>query len=262
MDAGIVTTVRKHARRRHRRRLRPARRAGAGPHEAPPVHPHPRRRPLAEVSMQRHSRIVALAAALILGACASKNAGAAEHADRHLADQGAGADRRRSARRSAPISRPATTSAARWTSRSTSSARRPSLDPNNAQHLQRVRPRLHGDGRRRKAEENFRRALALAPNDSEIHHNWGVFLCSSGRAAEVDPRVRAGVPQSALPHAGDRADQRRQVQRVDRRRRARRAVLPPGADRRAEPAGGRVQPRAARVPPVEARRGARAGCVR
>ena len=34
------------------------------------------------------------------------------------------------------------------------------------------------------AEASFERALRLAPNDSEINHNYGWFLCQSGRAAD------------------------------------------------------------------------------
>ena len=44
MDAGIVDDDPQDARRRHRRRLRPARRPGAGPHEAPARHAHRARR--------------------------------------------------------------------------------------------------------------------------------------------------------------------------------------------------------------------------
>jgi type IV pilus assembly protein PilF len=34
---------------------------------------------------------------------------------------------------------------------------------------------------RSRAEENFERALRLAPNDSDINHNYGWFLCQTGR---------------------------------------------------------------------------------
>ena len=60
-----------------------------------------------------------------------------------------------------------------------------------------------------KAEENFRRALQLAPDDSEIHHNWGAFLCSHNRPAESiaefeiaarDPLYK--TPAIALANAG------------------------------------------------------------
>jgi hypothetical protein len=35
-----------------------------------------------------------------------------------------------------------------------------------------------------KAEASFRRALELAPNDSEARQNWGWYLCTHGRAKE------------------------------------------------------------------------------
>lgn len=34
------------------------------------------------------------------------------------------------------------------------------------------------------ADEAFRRALSIAPNDPEIHNNYGWFLCQNGREAE------------------------------------------------------------------------------
>ena len=59
------------------------------------------------------------------------------------------------------------------------------------------------------AEANFRRALSIAPNDSELHHNWGAFLCSHGHPAESiaefeiaarDPLYK--TPEIALTNAG------------------------------------------------------------
>jgi type IV pilus assembly protein PilF len=59
------------------------------------------------------------------------------------------------------------------------------------------------------AEQNFQRALALAPQDSDIRHNWGWFLCSTDRARESiaqfeqaarDPLYR--TPENALINAG------------------------------------------------------------
>lgn len=35
-----------------------------------------------------------------------------------------------------------------------------------------------------KAEEDFQRAIGLAPNDPEINNNYGWFLCSTGKEAE------------------------------------------------------------------------------
>lgn len=39
-------------------------------------------------------------------------------------------------------------------------------------------------GEKGPAEEAFRRALSIAPNDPEIHNNYGWFLCQTGREAE------------------------------------------------------------------------------
>jgi type IV pilus assembly protein PilF len=64
-------------------------------------------------------------------------------------------------------------------------------------------------GETTKAEENFRRAVALAPNDSEIRQNWGWFLCTTARARESIPEFEAAVrnplyrtPEIALVNAG------------------------------------------------------------
>lgn len=37
----------------------------------------------------------------------------------------------------------------------------------------------------RLAEQSFERALRLAPNDSDINHNYGLFLCQTGRESEA-----------------------------------------------------------------------------
>ena len=157
--------------------------------------------------MHRHSRIVALAAALILGACASKNAPPPTPID------------------TSPIKPQESTAAQRAQIRADLAAgyyergqmdvaleelgAAAKLDPNN--------PRIYNVyglvytamGEASKAEENYRRALALAPNDSEIHHNWGVYLCSSGRAAESIPEFEQAfrnplyrTPEIALINAG------------------------------------------------------------
>jgi type IV pilus assembly protein PilF len=59
------------------------------------------------------------------------------------------------------------------------------------------------------AEANFRRALELAPNDSEARHNWGWYLCTHGRAresiAEFEHAIRNPLyrtPEIALVNAG------------------------------------------------------------
>jgi type IV pilus assembly protein PilF len=60
-----------------------------------------------------------------------------------------------------------------------------------------------------KAEANFQRALQMAPEDSEIHHNWGAFLCSHGRPAQSIPEFEIAArdplyktPAIALANAG------------------------------------------------------------
>ena len=64
-------------------------------------------------------------------------------------------------------------------------------------------------GENAKAEQNFQRALQLAPQDSEIRHNWGWYLCTHGRAqesiAQFDQAVRNPLyktPEIALVNAG------------------------------------------------------------
>jgi len=158
--------------------------------------------------MQRHSRIVALAAALILGACASKNA----------APPSTPID-------TSPIKAQEQTAAQRAQIRADLAAgyyergqmdvaldelgAAARLDPNNARIYNVYGLVYTAMGDAGKAEESYRRALALAPNDSEIHHNWGVFLCSSGRAAEAIPEFEQAfrnplyrTPEIALINAG------------------------------------------------------------
>ena len=64
-------------------------------------------------------------------------------------------------------------------------------------------------GETQKAEDNFRRAVSLAPNDSEIRENWGAFLCATGRAREAIPEFEQAIhnplyktPEIALINAG------------------------------------------------------------
>jgi len=64
-------------------------------------------------------------------------------------------------------------------------------------------------GENAKAEQNFRRALALAPEDSEIRHNWGWYLCSNDRPRESIPEFEIALrnplyktPEIALTNAG------------------------------------------------------------
>jgi type IV pilus assembly protein PilF len=64
-------------------------------------------------------------------------------------------------------------------------------------------------GEPQKAEENFRRALALAPNDPDIHANYGAFLCATGRERESIPEFERALsdalyktPEIAYINAG------------------------------------------------------------
>ena len=64
-------------------------------------------------------------------------------------------------------------------------------------------------GEDRKAEQNFERALQLAPNDSDIHHNWGWYLCQHKREREALAQFEIAVgnplyrtPEIALVNAG------------------------------------------------------------
>src|SRR5450631_1041277 len=61
----------------------------------------------------------------------------------------------------------------------------------------------------RKAEQSFQRALELAPNDSDIHHNWGWYLCQHKREREALAQFEISVsnplyrtPEIALVNAG------------------------------------------------------------
>ena len=60
-----------------------------------------------------------------------------------------------------------------------------------------------------KAEQNFGRALQLAPQDPDIRHNWGWYLCSNDRPKESIPEFEAALrdpfyktPEVALTNAG------------------------------------------------------------
>ena len=64
-------------------------------------------------------------------------------------------------------------------------------------------------GEPQKAESSFRRALTIAPNDPDIHANWGAFLCATGRERESIPEFEAAVrdplyrtPEVAFINAG------------------------------------------------------------
>ncbi len=60
-----------------------------------------------------------------------------------------------------------------------------------------------------KAEANFRRALSIAPNESEFRQNYGAFLCTHGRARESIAEFEAAyrnplykTPEIPLINAG------------------------------------------------------------
>jgi type IV pilus assembly protein PilF len=64
-------------------------------------------------------------------------------------------------------------------------------------------------GERAKAEENFRQAIALAPDDSTIRENWGAYLCGTGHPREALPEFEQVLkdplyktPEIALINAG------------------------------------------------------------
>jgi type IV pilus assembly protein PilF len=64
-------------------------------------------------------------------------------------------------------------------------------------------------GEDRKAEQAFAQALKLAPNDSDIHHNWGWYLCQHHREREALAQFEMAVsnplyrtPEIALVNAG------------------------------------------------------------
>lgn len=64
-------------------------------------------------------------------------------------------------------------------------------------------------GENAKAEQNFARALSLAPQDSETRQNWGWYLCTHERAKESIPEFERAVanplyktPEIPLINAG------------------------------------------------------------
>ena len=64
-------------------------------------------------------------------------------------------------------------------------------------------------GENAKAEQNFQRALSLAPEDSDVRHNWGWYLCSNDRPRESIPEFEIALrnpfyktPEIALTNAG------------------------------------------------------------
>jgi type IV pilus assembly protein PilF len=83
------------------------------------------------------------------------------------------------------------------------------LDPSNARAYNVYGLVYSMIGESAKAEQSFQRALALAPQDSEIRHNWGAYLCSHGRPQAAIPEFEQAIanplyktPEIALVNAG------------------------------------------------------------
>ena len=84
-----------------------------------------------------------------------------------------------------------------------------------------------------KAEENFRRALDLAPSDSEIRGNWGWYLCTHGKPKESIGEFEAALrnplyksPEIALINAGKCSAQAGDTAAADQYFRRARAMRP------------------------------------
>lgn len=83
------------------------------------------------------------------------------------------------------------------------------IDPNNARIFDIYGLVYTMLGESQKAESSFRRALQIAPNDPDIHANWGAFLCASGRERESITEFETAVrdplyktPEIAFINAG------------------------------------------------------------
>jgi type IV pilus assembly protein PilF len=88
-------------------------------------------------------------------------------------------------------------------------------------------------GQNQNAQQNFQKALELAPNDSEIRQNWGWYLCTHGRAKEslqeFDLAVRNPLyrtPDVSLTNAGKCAASIGELQRADEYLRRALAIAP------------------------------------
>jgi type IV pilus assembly protein PilF len=67
------------------------------------------------------------------------------------------------------------------------------LEPNNAKAYNIYGLVYTVLGENAKAEQNFRRALTLAPQDSETRQNWGWYLCTHERVKESIPEFEQAV---------------------------------------------------------------------
>ncbi len=77
-------------------------------------------------------------------------------------------------------------------------------------------------GQDAEAARNFRKAIEIAPNDSEFRQNWGWYLCTHGQAKESIPEFERAVsnplyktPEIALINAGRCAGSLGETQRAE-----------------------------------------------
>ena len=230
------------ARRGHRRRLRPARRAGAGPHQA--AHPDPRapRRdagalipPARDTTMmpllrtrRRSPPLVAARRARRLRA-RRRPSSAARRAARSPTAAAASSRRKRArriARSSMPSSPPGYYERGQMDVALEELNEAVKLDPDNPQHLQLLRPRLRDAGREREGASRISSARSQLAPQTPTSGTTGAGTCArNGRPRESIPEFEHGAAQPAVQDARDRADQRRALQRRVRRHRERRGVL-------------------------------------
>jgi type IV pilus assembly protein PilF len=74
-----------------------------------------------------------------------------------------------------------------------------SIDPNSAQAYGLLGLVYMDLGDRPRAEENFQRALRLAPDDSELLNNYGWFLCQTDRPRESIAQFQAALRNPLYP---------------------------------------------------------------
>ena len=228
-DAGTGRHHTQDTRRRHRCGLRPARRPGAGQDQAPRSTAF---NPLPDLShghqQSQFSRIDDDAGAVI--------ARRLQQLDRRLRRR-----RRRSPRRlhrrcsepggsraaCTPSSRAATTSAGKWTIAIEELNIAVGARRQLRARVQHLRTGLCGARRRPEGRAELRSARSqLAPGDSDIHHNWGWYLCQHKREREALAQFEIAVrntlyrtPEIALVNAGRCAQ-------THRRHPRRRSVFP------------------------------------
>ncbi len=74
-----------------------------------------------------------------------------------------------------------------------------SIDPSNAQAYGLLGLVYMDLGDRQRAQENFERALRLAPEDSELLNNYGWFLCQTDRPSESIAQFQAALRNPLYP---------------------------------------------------------------